>query len=105
MTASTLKFTAKLARSLAAVFCVCTAIFSHPVVALATPARRCSRDTFSIGGQPLAVTVCVGAPGDSRTVVISETLRSAKGSFNHNCWIDILPGAPVSLGVDDVSLS
>jgi hypothetical protein len=40
------------------------------VPALPQPAQRCSRDTFPVGGQSVAVTVCAGAPDSGKTVAV-----------------------------------
>ncbi|HEY2026838.1 MAG TPA: hypothetical protein VGG78_07495 [Gemmatimonadaceae bacterium] len=73
--------------------------------ALAQPAQRCSHETFSVGGQAVAVTVCAGAPNSGKTVAVTETFKNATTSFNHNSSIEVLPGAAASRAVDDVSLA
>jgi hypothetical protein len=75
------------------------------VPALAQPAQRCSRETFSVGGQPVAVTVCAGAPDSGKTVAVTETFKNATTSFNHTTSIEVLKGAAASRAVDDVSLA
>jgi hypothetical protein len=72
---------------------------------LAQPAQRCSSETFSVGGQPVKVTVCAGAPDGGKTVAVTETFKSGSGSFNHSASIEVLPGASASRAVDDVSLA
>jgi hypothetical protein len=72
--------------------------------ALAQPAQRCARDTFPVGGQTVAVTVCAGAAEGAKTVAVTETFKNAATSFNHTTSIDVLPGA-TSRAVDDVSLA
>jgi hypothetical protein len=73
--------------------------------ALAQPAQRCTRDTFPIGGQSVAVTVCAGAPDGANTVAVSETFKGPSTSFNHTSSIEVLAGAAVSRTVEDVSLA
>ena len=72
--------------------------------ASAQPSQKCSRESFPVGGQAVAVTVCAGAP-EGRTLAVTETIRGASTSFTHNASIDVLPGAGVSRTVDDVSLT
>ena len=104
LTASTLESTGKLVRCFAAVLGLCIAIFSQSVVALGSPATRIARDTFSIGGQSVSVTVSVGM-SDNGTAVINETFHNASASFVHHCSIETVPGAGASRTVDDVALS
>ncbi|MDB5027316.1 MAG: hypothetical protein JWO66_1005 [Candidatus Eremiobacteraeota bacterium] len=73
--------------------------------ALAQPAQRCAHDTFPVGGQSVAVTVCVGAPDGGKTVAVTETFKNGSGSFNHTTSIELLPGASASRAVNDVSLA
>jgi hypothetical protein len=73
--------------------------------ALAQPAQRCSHESFPVGGQPVAVTVCAGAPNGGKTVAVAETFKNAATSFNHTTSIEVLPGAATSRAVDDVSLA
>ncbi len=73
--------------------------------ALAQPAQRCSRETFPVGGQPVVVTVCAGAPDGGKTVAVNETFKGANTSFNHSTSIEVLTGAAASRAVDDVSLA
>lgn len=75
------------------------------VPALAQPAQRCSRETFPVGGQAVAVTVCAGAPDSGKTVAITETFKNATTSFNHSTSIEVLKGAAASRATDDVSLT
>jgi hypothetical protein len=72
--------------------------------ALAQPAQRCAQDTFPVGGQSVAVTVCAGAPDGGKSVPITETLKNGSSSFNRTTTIEVLPGASASRTVDDVSL-
>jgi hypothetical protein len=73
--------------------------------ALAQPAQRCSRETFPVGGQAVAVTVCAGAPDSGKTVAVTETFKNATTSFNHSTSIEVLKGAAASRATDDVSLT
>jgi hypothetical protein len=73
--------------------------------ALGQPAQRCSHETFPVGGQPVTVTVCAGAPNGAKTVAVTETFKNAVTSFNHTTSIEVLAGAAASRAVDDVSLS
>lgn len=73
--------------------------------ALPQPASRCSRDTFSVAGQPVQVTVCAGAPDGGKTVAVAETFRNAKTSFDHTASIEVLQGAAASRAVHDVALT
>ena len=75
------------------------------VPALGQPAQRCSHETFPVGGQPVTVTVCAGAPNGAKTVAVAETFKNAATSFNHSTSIEVLPGAATSRAVDDVSLA
>ena len=72
---------------------------------LGQPAQRCSRETFPVGGQPVTVTVCAGAPNGAKTVAVTETFKNAATSFSHTASIEVLPGAAASRAVDDVSLA
>jgi len=72
--------------------------------AAAQPAQRCSSETFPVGGQTVAVTVCAGAP-EGNSVAVTETFKGVSGSFTHPTSIDVLPGAAVSRSIDDVSLA
>jgi hypothetical protein len=73
--------------------------------ALAQPAQRCSRETFPVGGQPVAITVCAGAPDSGKTVAVTETFKNAATSFTHTTSIEVLKGAAASRATDDVSLA
>lgn len=87
-------------------FVAVLALFAASIVpVLGQPAQRCSRDTFSVAGQAVSVTVCAGAPDGGKTVAVTETFKNAATSFNHTTSIEVLPGAAVSRAVDDVSLS
>ena len=70
----------------------------------AQPGQRCSQDSFPVGGETVAVTVCAGAPDSGKTVAVTETIKGRTTSFNHATSIDVLPGAGTSRTVDDVSL-
>ena len=80
-------------------------VLASAAPALAQPAQRCSHETFPVGGQSLAVTVCAGAPDGGKTIAVAETFKNAATSFNHTTSIEVLPGAAVSRAVDDVSLA
>lgn len=69
-----------------------------------SPAQRCSRETFPVGGQSVQVTVCAGAPNGGKTVSVTETFKGAATSFSHGTSIEVLGGA-TSRGIDDVSLT
>ena len=87
-------------------FVAVLALFAASIApALPQPASRCSRDAFSVGGQPVTVTVCAGAPDGGKTVAVTETFKNAASSFNHVASIEVLPGAAASRAVDDVSLA
>ena len=73
--------------------------------ALAQPAQRCSHETFPVGGQPVTVTVCAGAPDSGKTVAVTETFKNAATSFSKTTSIEVLKGAAASRAVDDVSLA
>lgn len=88
-------------RSLVAILALLAASI---VPALAQPASRCSHETFPVGGQSVAVTVCAGAPDSGKTVAVTETFKGAATSFNHTTSVDVLPGA-TSRSIDDVSLA
>ncbi|HEY0383987.1 MAG TPA: hypothetical protein VGC72_17470 [Candidatus Elarobacter sp.] len=75
------------------------------VPAFAQPAQRCSHESFPVGGQAVAVTVCAGAPNSGKTVAVTETFKNASTSFNHTTSVEVLPGAATSRAVDDVSLA
>ena len=68
-------------------------------------ASRCTHETFPVGGQPIVVTACAGAPDSGETVAVTETIKGASGSFNHTTSIEVLPGASASRAVDDVALA
>ena len=72
--------------------------------ALAQPAQRCSKESFPVGGQTVAVTVCA-APAEGKSVAVTETFKGATASFTHGTTIEVLSGASASRGVDDVSLT
>lgn len=74
-------------------------------VAPAQPAPRCSTESFPVGGQAVAVTVCAGAPDGGKTVAVAETFKNATTSFHHATSIEVLPGAATSRTVDDVALT
>ena len=65
---------------------------------------KCSHETFPVGGQSVAVTVCAAAP-EGKSVAISESFKGASASFGHAASIEILPGAAASRAVDDVALT
>lgn len=69
------------------------------------PAQRCSRDSFPVGGQTVAVTVCAGAPDSGKSVAVTETYKTAAAAFNHSASIEVLPGAAASRTVEDVPLT
>lgn len=73
--------------------------------ALSQPAQRCSRESFPVGGQTVAVTVCAGAPDSGKSVAVTETYKNATASFNHSSSIEVLAGATASRTVEDVSLA
>ena len=80
-------------------------VLASAATALAQPAQRCSRETFPVGGQAVAVTVCAGAPDSGKTVAVTETFKNAATSFNHTASIEVLKGAAASRATDDVSLA
>jgi hypothetical protein len=87
-------------------FVAILALFVASIAAApAQPASRCSRDVFPVAGQSLAVTVCAGAPDGGKTLAVSETFKTAKGSFDQTTSIEVLPGAAASRAVHDVSLA
>jgi hypothetical protein len=87
-------------------FAAVLALFAASIApALAQPAQRCSHETFPVGGQSVAITVCAGAPDGGKTVAVTETFKNAATSFNHTTSIEVLPGAAASRAVDDVSLA
>ena len=69
------------------------------------PASRCTHETFPIGGQPVNVTACAGAPDSGQTVAVAETFKTGTASFNHSGSIAVLPGASASRAVEDVALA
>lgn len=71
---------------------------------LAQPAARCSHEVFPVGGQPVTVTVCAGAPDGGKSVAVTETFKNAANTFTHGTSVDVLKGA-TSRTVDDVSLA
>jgi hypothetical protein len=73
------------------------------VPAVAQP-ERCSSESFPVGGQTVAVTVCAGAPS-GRDVVVNETFSHHGQSFGRSVKIEVLNGADVSRAVDDASLT
>ena len=73
--------------------------------ALAQPAQRCSHETFPVGGQAVAVTVCAGAPDSGKTVAVTETFKNTASAFNHTTSIEVLKGTAASRATDDVSLA
>ena len=87
-------------------FVAVLALFAASIApALPQPAQRCSRDTFSVGGQSVAISVCAGAPDSGKTVAVAETFKTPAASFNHSSSIEVLPGAAASRTVEDVSLA
>jgi hypothetical protein len=71
--------------------------------ALAQPADRCSRESFPIDGNPLAITVC--APADAQSPVgIAETFARGTASFERTLSVDVVRGAKVTRAVDEISL-
>ncbi|HEY4439310.1 MAG TPA: hypothetical protein VGN14_02585 [Candidatus Elarobacter sp.] len=85
---------------------VIAAVFMTASVApaVAQPAPRCSTESFPVGGQAVAVSVCAGTP-DGKSVPVTESFKAAGGSFSHGTSVEVLPGAATSRTVDDVSLS
>jgi hypothetical protein len=76
-------------------------VVASPALAWAQPAQRCSHDTFSIGGKPVAVSVCAAAGVTTGDVAASETV----GTLTHATTIRVLSGAAVSRAVDDVDIA
>lgn len=74
-----------------------------PAPALAQ-AQRCAHESFDIQGKTVVVAACPGSP-EARSVPITETLKSGSSSLTHSGAIELLPGASVSRGIDDVALS
>jgi hypothetical protein len=70
----------------------------------AQPADRCSHDTFTIGGQRVAVNVCAPLAPSEGAVPVRETVTGAS-TITQATTIQILSGAAVSRGVDDVPLN
>lgn len=68
------------------------------------PAQRCARESFDIQGKTVVVTACPGTV-EGRSVPVTESFKSGSNSISHGASIELLPGAGVSRGVDDVSLT
>jgi hypothetical protein len=71
----------------------------------------CSRDTLTVDGSPVEVTLCVPpAPaarkgeGKPVSVSVSETFASGGTSFSRSVALDFLEGAETSRTIDDVPL-
>jgi hypothetical protein len=71
------------------------------VAAGAQPVERCSHDIFAIGGQPVGVSVCGPSNG---LVAVTETVKGTS-TISHAATIQVLAGAAISRGVDDVALA
>jgi hypothetical protein len=72
--------------------------------AAAQQGQRCTHESFPVGGQQVAITLCAGAPSGG-TVAVSETFKGSSASFSRQTSIDVLPGAAVSRTIDDVALA
>jgi hypothetical protein len=77
---------------------------SSAAPALAQNGAHCARETFDIQGKTVAVTACPGT-ADAHSVPVTETIKSGANSLTHNTEIQLLPGAGVSRGIDDISLT
>jgi hypothetical protein len=66
--------------------------------------EHCARESFDIQGKTVTVSACPGTP-DGHAVPVTETIKSGSNSISHNASIPLLPGAGVSRGIDDVSLT
>ncbi len=92
-------------RTFAAVLALVAAGIAPVLAQPGQPAVRCTHDTFPVGGQPVAVTACAGAPDGGKSVTVTETFKGGSGSFTHVTSIEVLPGAAASRDVDDVALA
>jgi hypothetical protein len=92
-------------RTFVAVLVLVAAGIGPAVAQPGQPASRCTHETFPVGGQPVTVTACAGAPDSGQAIAVAETFKNASGSFNHATSIEVLPGAPISRAVDDVALA
>jgi hypothetical protein len=70
----------------------------------AQPGDRCSHDTSTIGGQRVAVNVCAPPAPTDGAVPVHETVTGPT-TITQATSIQILTGAAVARGVDDVPLS
>jgi hypothetical protein len=74
------------------------------VAAGAQPVERCSHDIFAIGGQPVGVSVCAPDGPSNGLVAVTETVKGTS-TISHAATIQVLAGAAISRGVDDVALA
>jgi hypothetical protein len=79
------------------------AIAFAATVGIAGAQDRCSRETFTVDGAPVIVTLCV-APGAQTPVPVAASFSRGTASFNHTVPVTIVSGAAVSRAVDDVAL-
>jgi hypothetical protein len=73
--------------------------------------QPCSRDTFSIDGRAVNVSLCADdaaahrSPDGHRIIVtIAESFAAAAASFQRSVTLDFLAGAELSRTIDDVPL-
>lgn len=77
--------------------------------ASAQPATRCTRETLSVPGTPVAVSYCVvginrSADGRETIVNVQETYSSRRGSLAQTSPLSFLAGDGPSRVIEDVSL-
>ena len=67
-------------------------------------ADRCTQDTLTVEGNPVVVGLCASQAEGGR-VTVSETFSRGGASITRTLPIDVVNGAAVARGVDDVPLN
>jgi hypothetical protein len=90
-----------IARSLAGT--IAGLLLFGPAAAGADPTDRCTHESWSIDGSPLAAVFCVpAAPGTP--IVVSETFTRNGASFSRSLDLVLVSGADVARAIDTVPL-
>jgi len=90
-----------IARSLAGT--IAGLLMFGPGAAGADPADRCTHESWSVDGSPLAAMFCVPAVPAAH-VVVSETFTRNGASFARSLDLELVNGADVARAIDTVPL-
>jgi hypothetical protein len=78
-------------------------LISSPLIAGADPTGRCTHESWSVDGLPLAATFCVPS-GSSNHVVVGETFARNGATFSRSLDVELVNGVDVARAIDTVPL-